>query len=228
MGCHLCQMIPLDLHGSAVIGSWFLLPVILDRWLIELDFPWWFAFSVLRLSHLWLALLMLCHFELRLESLIWVEGRGVSYSVQNWTGPRIGEDRAWSARTWSFRSGPRSKKFPFSVFGPVPVWTGRPNKMRGMAMPLSTGWSCPTKKRVDRIKWVAQPCPTKNRGGTGNPCHFSALSMPRTGLRPVRSSVRASALIRSRSKPVRSGPGLNYTPRLKSLLRGWGKWWVKS
>ena len=38
------------------------------------------------------------------------------------------------------------------------------------------------------------PCPTKSIGtgvpdGTGIPCHFSSFSLPRTGLRPVRSGI---------------------------------------
>ena len=56
--------------------------------------------------------------------------RDVSYSVQNRTGPRT---------TGSFRSGPRFKKFSFSVFGPVPIRTGGLNKNSGTVVLLNTG-----------------------------------------------------------------------------------------
>ena len=65
--------------------------------------------------------------------------RGVSYSVQNRIGSRTDEDRTGLARTGSFRSGTWSKEFPCSVFSPISVWTGGPNKMGGTAVPLSTG-----------------------------------------------------------------------------------------
>uniref|UniRef100_A0A7C9CZC2 Uncharacterized protein n=1 Tax=Opuntia streptacantha TaxID=393608 RepID=A0A7C9CZC2_OPUST len=84
-----------------------------------------------------------------------IKGRGVSYWIQNRTGPRTGEDRPGPARTGLFQSGPRSKEFSFSVFGPMDrikmvarschsagvvlqKKEGGPNKMGGTAVPLST------------------------------------------------------------------------------------------
>ena len=136
------------------------------------------------------------------------------------TRSKTGPDRgpAWTGpdRTGPIRSGPRSIKFSYSVLAPVPVRTGGP---------------------VDRIKWVARSCPSarpdrapKKIGGTAvpcgtvTPCHFSTLSIPRTG--PVRSGPGFdrsgpvlgpdldpySILGPDRSSPVRSDPGPNYSP----------------
>ena len=132
--------------------------------------------------------------------------RGESYSVQDRTGPRTGLDR----------TGPVQ-------FGLV---LGPPNFLIRSSVRSRSG-------PVDRIKWVARSCPSarpdcapKKIGGTavpcgtGTPCHFSTLSIPgpvrsgpvqgltgpvrsRTGLRPVRSSVRTLTLIRS---SVQTGP----------------------
>ena len=46
--------------------------------------------------------------------------------VQDRTGPKTGSDR-----TGVFRSGPRSRPFLFSVFGPVRSWTGWTNEWTG-------------------------------------------------------------------------------------------------
>ena len=71
-------------------------------------------------------------------------GRGESYSVQNRTGPRTGSDR-----TGPHRSGPRSRRFSYSVFSPVPVWTGPDldrtgglNNIGGTVVPRSTARPC--------------------------------------------------------------------------------------
>jgi len=151
------------------------------------------------------------------------------------TRSKTGPDRgpAW---TGPDRTGPVQ-------FGPV---LGPPNflirsSVRSRSGPVDR-WTGP----VDRIKWVARSCPSarpdrapKKIGGTavpcgtGTPCHFSALSIPRTG--PVRSGPGFdrsgpvqdrsqtgpvlgpdldpySVLGPDRSGPVRSGPGPNYSP----------------
>ena len=105
---------------------------------------------------------------------------------------------------------------------------------------------------VDRIKWVPRSCPSarpdrapKKIGGTAvpcgtvTPCHFSTLSIPRTG--PVRSGPGFdrsgpvqdrsqtgpvlgpdldpySVLGPDRSGPVRSGPGPNYSPTCVAIV----------
>jgi len=108
-------------------------------------------------------------------------------------------------------------------------------------MPLSTGWPWPTKNRGGTVV----PC------GTGNPCHFSVLSMPKASPRSVQlgmvpglpSSVWSGpglVLDRSdprsvplplfglRSRPIRSGPGPNYTPmghyRFGIKVKFWFSW----
>ena len=131
--------------------------------------------------------------------------RGESYSVQDRTGPRTGLDRTGPDRTGPVQFGP--------VLGP-------PNFLIRSSVRSRSGL-------VDRIKWVARSCPSarldrapKKIGGTGTPCHFSTLSIPRTC--PVRSGPgfdrsgpvlgpdldSYSVLGPDRSGPVRSGTEL--------------------
>ena len=57
-----------------------------------------------------------------------VASRAESYSVQTRTGPWTRSDRTGPDRTEAIRSGPRSKGMSDSVLGPVPVWTGGPDR----------------------------------------------------------------------------------------------------
>jgi len=82
-------------------------------------------------------------------------------------------------------------------------------KRGGTVVPLNTVWLCPQKKRWHGRAMLPVPLfclvHAQDRSKIG-----PALGL----LGPIRSSVRASALIRSsvQTSPVRFGPGLNYTP----------------